>query len=134
MRGFGVKADPFTGKLRPHHGLDLAAMIGTPVYAPGAGKIILREFQTHYGNTIVIDHGYGVETLYGHMSKFAAKLGQSVRRGEIIGYVGNSGYSTGPHLHYEVHAGGRAQNPMQYVYDRAPGGSETFVQSDGLVP
>jgi murein DD-endopeptidase MepM/ murein hydrolase activator NlpD len=134
MRGFGVKSDPFTGKVRPHHGLDLAAAMGTPIYSPAAGKVILREFQTQYGNTVVIDHGYGVETLYGHMSKFAAKLGQTVRRGEILGYVGNSGYSTGPHLHYEVHADGRPQNPMDYVYDKAPGGDQALAQSDGLVP
>ncbi len=134
MRGFGVKSDPFTGKMRPHHGLDLAAPMGTPVYAPASGKIILREHQTHFGNTIVLDHGYRVETVYGHMSKFAAKLGQSVRRGELIGYVGNTGYSTGPHLHYEVHTNGRPQNPMEYVYDKAPGGSETLVQNDGLAP
>lgn len=134
MRGFGVKSDPFTGTMRQHHGLDLAAPIGTPIYAPAAGKVILRERQTQYGNTIVIDHGYGVETLYGHMSKFAAKLGQSVRRGDIIGYVGNTGYSTGPHLHYEVHANGRSQNPMAYVYDKAPGGTLTVAGVDGLAP
>ncbi len=134
MRGFGMKSDPFTGKVRPHHGLDLAAPIGTPVYAPAAGKVILREYQTQYGNTIVLDHGYGVETLYGHLSKFVAKTGQSVRRGDLIGYVGNSGYSTGPHLHYEVHANGRPQNPMEYVYDRAPGGGEAFASDDGLAP
>lgn len=134
MRGFGMKSDPFTGKVRPHHGLDLAAPIGTPIYAPASGKVILRERQTQFGNTIVIDHGYGVETVYGHMSKFAAKLGQTVRRGEIIGYVGNSGYSTGPHLHYEIHANGRPQNPMDYVYDKAPGGGSEFAQEVGLAP
>lgn len=134
MRGFGVKSDPFTGNMRPHHGLDLAAPMGTPVYAPASGKIILRERQTQYGNTIVIDHGYGVETVYGHMSKFASKLGQTVRRGELIGYVGNTGYSTGPHLHYEVHANGRPQNPLAYVYDKAPSGSESYAQDDGLAP
>jgi murein DD-endopeptidase MepM/ murein hydrolase activator NlpD len=134
MRGFGVKSDPFTGTMRPHHGLDLAAPIGTPVFAPAAGKITLRERQTQYGNTIVIDHGYGVETVYGHMSKFASKLGQTVHRGELIGYVGNTGYSTGPHLHYEVRANGRPQNPMAYVYDKAPNGNNTFAQDDGLAP
>lgn len=134
MRGFGVKSDPFTGTMRPHHGLDLAAPMGTPVYAPASGKIILRELQTQYGNTIVIDHGYGVETVYGHMSKFASKLGQSVRRGELIGYVGNTGYSTGPHLHYEVRANGRPQNPMSYMYDKAPTGNEPYAQGNGLAP
>jgi murein DD-endopeptidase MepM/ murein hydrolase activator NlpD len=134
MRGFGVKSDPFTGTMRQHHGLDLAAPIGTPIYAPAAGKIILRERQTQYGNTVVIDHGYGIETVYGHMSKFAAKLGQTVRRGDIIGYVGNTGYSTGPHLHYEVHANGRSQNPMAYVYDKAPTPSQALAQDYGLAP
>ena len=133
MRGFGIKSDPFTGKMRPHHGLDLAAPTGTPVYSPAYGKVILREHQTQYGNTVVLDHGYGVETVYGHMSKFAVKMGQTVRRGEIIGYVGTSGYSTGPHLHYEVHANGRPQNPMDYVYDKAPGGSDG-VEHAGLAP
>jgi murein DD-endopeptidase MepM/ murein hydrolase activator NlpD len=134
MRGFGLKSDPFTGKMRPHQGLDLAAPIGTPVYAPAAGKVILREHQTQYGNTVVIDHGYGVETVYGHMSKFAAKLGQTLRRGDVIGYVGTSGYSTGPHLHYEVHANGRPQNPMNYVYDKAPGGYEEPARHAELAP
>jgi murein DD-endopeptidase MepM/ murein hydrolase activator NlpD len=133
MRGFGIKSDPFTGKLRPHQGLDLAAPTGTPVYSPASGKVILRERQTQYGNTVVLDHGYGVETVYGHMSKFNVKLGQNVRRGEIIGYVGTSGYSTGPHLHYEVHANGRPQNPMEYVYDKAPGGSDGLEHA-GLAP
>ncbi len=134
MRGFGVKSDPFTGTMRQHHGLDLAAPIGTPIYAPASGKVILRERQTQYGNTVVIDHGYGIETLYGHMSKFAAKLGHTVRRGDIIGYVGNTGYSTGPHLHYEVRANGRSQNPMAYVYDKAPTPTPALAQDDGLAP
>lgn len=134
MRGFGIKSDPFTGMMRPHQGLDLAAPTGTPIYAPASGKVILREKQTQYGNTIVIDHGYGVETVYGHMSKFAAKMSQNVRRGEIIGFVGTSGYSTGPHLHYEVHTNGRPQNPMEYVYDKAPGGTESSTQHAGLAP
>lgn len=134
MRGFGMKSDPFTGKMRPHQGLDLAARIGTPVYAPASGKVILRERQTQFGNTIVIDHGYGVETVYGHLSKYEAKLGQNVRRGDIIGYVGNSGYSTGPHLHYEVHVAGAPVDPMKYVYDKAPGGGETFATDVGSTP
>jgi murein DD-endopeptidase MepM/ murein hydrolase activator NlpD len=82
----------------------------------------------------VLDHGYGVETVYGHMSKFAVTLGQNVRRGDIVGYVGTTGYSTGPHLHYEVHTNGRPQNPMNYVYDKAPGGEVALEQHAGLEP
>ena len=133
MRGFGMKPDPFTGMVRPHMGLDLAAPIGTPIYAPAAGKVTLRENQTHYGNIVAIDHGYGVESQYGHMSKFAVKLGQTVRRGDLIGYVGSTGYSTGPHVHYEVHVNGRAVNPMQFVYDKAPDNGE-LVSSAVQVP
>jgi len=119
-RGFGMKVDPFTNRNRMHTGLDLSAPIGTPVYAPASGVVTLREHQTQFGNIIAIDHGYGLETYFGHLSRFAVKLHDVVRRGDIIGYVGNSGYSTGPHVHYEVHVNGQPVNPAAYIYDRAP--------------
>ncbi|MEW5701756.1 MAG: M23 family metallopeptidase [Candidatus Zixiibacteriota bacterium] len=119
-RGYGYKADPFTNQIRMHTGLDLAAPIGTPIFAPAAGTVILCERQSHYGNFIAINHGYGIETCYGHLSRFAVKPHDVVRRGDIIGYVGSSGYSTGPHVHYEVVLNGRPVDPMGYIYDRAP--------------
>ncbi len=129
MRGFGIKPDPFTGEMRPHTGLDLAAHPGTPIYAPAAGKVILCERQTQLGNTITIDHGYGLETCYGHMLKFKAKVNDVVHRGDIIGYVGNTGYSTGPHLHYEVHVAGAPVNPTNYIYDAIPGVTKEYAAS-----
>lgn len=129
-RGFGIKTDPFTGRKRMHNGIDLAANIGTPIYAPAAGRVIERRTQKDFGRMIVINHGYGVETRYGHLSKFGVKLGDQVQRDEIIGYVGNTGYSKGPHLHYEVHVDRRAINPMKYIYDKAPSQSVALA-SDG---
>ncbi|MBI3872010.1 MAG: M23 family metallopeptidase [candidate division Zixibacteria bacterium] len=119
-RGFGIKPDPFTGFEKMHTGLDLATSFGTPIYAPAAGRVILRENQTQFGNVVAIEHGYGIETYYGHMSRFAVKLNDVIHRGDLIGYVGTSGHSTGPHLHYEVRVGGQAVDPMKYIYDRAP--------------
>lgn len=119
-RGFGIKTDPFTGRKRMHNGIDLAANTGTPIYAPAAGRVSERRTQKHLGRMIVIDHGYGVETWYGHLSKFGVKVGDQVQRDEIIGYVGSTGYSKGPHLHYEVHVERRAIDPMKYIYDQAP--------------
>jgi len=114
---FGKRLDPFTGQPDFHPGLDISTPIGTPVHAPADGTVVSTGVQGGYGNALVVDHGYGIVTRYGHLSSFAVKPGQRVRRGEVIGFVGNTGRSTGPHVHYEVWVHDQAQNPIQYILD-----------------
>lgn len=114
-RGFGIHPDPFTGAYQPHNGIDIAAPRGTPVCATAAGIVVSTSYQAGLGNTIIIDHGNGISTYYGHLSTIKATLGRRVARGEVIGYVGSTGYSTGPHLHYEVHLQNRAVDPSRYI-------------------
>jgi murein DD-endopeptidase MepM/ murein hydrolase activator NlpD len=116
--GFGYRIDPVYKDRRPHQGLDFTAPQGTPIYATADGTVKEVGFTTSgFGNRVVINHGYGYETLYGHMYRFKARVGQRVKRGEVIGYVGNTGKSTGPHCHYEVHRGGRPVDPIYYFYN-----------------
>ncbi|HRE52620.1 MAG TPA: peptidoglycan DD-metalloendopeptidase family protein [Flavitalea sp.] len=116
--GFGYRIDPIYKTPRFHAGLDFAAPQGTPIYATANGVIkIAGNSGNGYGNYVVINHGYGYQTLYGHMYKVKAKLGQKVKRGEIIGYVGNTGKSTGPHCHYEVHKNGQRIDPVYFFYN-----------------
>ncbi|HUU44807.1 MAG TPA: M23 family metallopeptidase [Acidobacteriota bacterium] len=129
-RGFGMKPNPFTGRERMHRGIDLAGRIGMPVYATADGRVSARKTQRELGRMLVVDHGYGLETYYGHLSKYAVAVNDRVKRGDILGYMGNSGNSTGPHLHYEVHVNGRAVNPMNYVYDKAPTESEPLAAKE----
>ncbi len=112
--GFGIRRDPFTGKRQLHRGIDLAADIGTPVHVTADGVVSHVGRDAGLGKLVRINHLYGYTTRYAHLSRIAVKPGQHVKRGEIIGEVGNTGYSTGPHLHYEVHHQGRAQNPVRY--------------------
>lgn len=114
-RGYGMKYDPFTGYKRMHWGMDLANPRGTQIVAPAAGKVIKVGTQGGMGKTVVIDHGYGFKTLYGHLSKSNVKRGQRVERGEVIALMGSTGYSTGPHLHYEVSRNGKRINPRKYI-------------------
>jgi murein DD-endopeptidase MepM/ murein hydrolase activator NlpD len=114
-RGFGMHNDPFTGTYQPHNGIDIAAPRGTAVFATADGIVRYTGFQTKLGNTVVIDHGNGIRTYYGHLSKIQAQKGQRVNRHDLIGLVGSSGYSTGPHLHYEIRQGGRPVNPYKYI-------------------
>jgi murein DD-endopeptidase MepM/ murein hydrolase activator NlpD len=101
-----------------HAGLDFAAPQGTPIYATANGRIKTSGYSSGgYGNHVVIDHGYGYETLYGHMVRVKARAGQQVTRGEIIGYVGTTGKSTGPHCHYEVHKNGNKIDPVYFFYN-----------------
>lgn len=100
-----------------HYGSDFSAEQGTPIYATADGVVSrTRKSVTGFGWHIKIDHGFGMETLYGHMSRFAVKSGEKVKRGQLIGFVGNTGKSTAPHLHYEVHINGQARNPVYYFY------------------
>ncbi len=101
--GFGFRVDPFTKARKMHYGMDFSAEIGTPIYATGDGKIIRADNSSSgFGNHIRIDHGFGYTTVYAHLSEYNVRVGQKVKRGEVIGYVGNTGRSRGPHLHYEV--------------------------------
>jgi murein DD-endopeptidase MepM/ murein hydrolase activator NlpD len=115
--GFGYRSDPFTKVRKFHEGMDFSAKTGTPIYATGDG-VVARADNTAsgYGNHIVIRHGYGYETLYGHLSKYKCRAGQRVKRGDIIGYVGSTGRSEAPHLHYEVHKGSEVVNPLNFYY------------------
>ncbi len=116
--GFGYRMHPVYKTVRMHTGLDFSANIGTEIYATGNGRVEEVERDGRgYGNSVVINHGYGYKTLYGHMSKMAVKPGQKVNRGDLIGYVGNTGTSTGPHLHYEVIKGGNKINPINFFYN-----------------
>lgn len=115
--GFGMRTDPMLKVRKMHYGADFSAQQGTPIYATADGEVSrTRKSSTGLGWSIKIDHGYGFETVYGHMSRFAVKPGEKVSRGQIIGYVGNTGKSTAPHLHYEVHVNGKAKNPVYYFY------------------
>ncbi len=113
--GFGYRRDPFTGKRRFHEGIDISNRPGTPVVAPADGVVIFAGREAGYGNLIIISHGYGITTRYGHLKKIFVKVGQKVQRGDIIGEIGNTGRSTGPHLHYEVRVYNRPVNPMNYI-------------------
>ena len=112
---FGNRLSPFTGIIRLHEGLDIAAQTGTPVMAPADGVVIKAGFDAGYGNLVELSHGYGVRTLFGHNSRIAVKAGQRVKRGDVICHVGDTGSSTGPHLHYEVRQNGLAVDPMNYM-------------------
>jgi murein DD-endopeptidase MepM/ murein hydrolase activator NlpD len=116
--GFGYRIDPVYKTTKFHAGLDFAAPQGTPIYATANGTVITAgNTGNGYGNHVVINHGYGYETLYGHMFRVKARPGQRVKRGEIIGWVGSTGKSTGPHCHYEVHRNGDTVDPVYYFYN-----------------
>ena len=116
--GFGFRIDPIYKTRKSHMGLDFAAPTGTPIYATSDGIIKFSGFSTNgYGNHVIINHGFGYETLYGHMVRVSATQGQQVKRGQVIGYVGSTGKSTGPHLHYEVHKSGVQVDPINFFYN-----------------
>jgi len=117
-RGFGYQIDPFTGFNQFHSGLDIANRTGTPIYATADGKVASVSVFSGLGKMIVLDHGYGLSTRYGHMSSYEVKVGQTVKRGDIIGRVGSTGYSTGPHVHYEVLQYGKPVNPYNFIINR----------------
>jgi murein DD-endopeptidase MepM/ murein hydrolase activator NlpD len=112
---FGERIDPFNGEGAFHSGVDIGTSYGTPIIAPADGIVTLTDVLGGYGKAIMIDHGNGISTRYGHLSGFAVTTGQHVQRGEVIGYVGESGRSTGPHLHYEVRINDTPVNPYKYL-------------------
>jgi len=112
---FGYRSSPFSGRRELHKGLDIATRSGTPIIAPADGLVVFAGREGGFGNMIIIDHGYGITTRYGHCSSLEVKLGQKVKRGDVIARVGNTGRSTGPHVHYEVAVNGVSVNPSRYI-------------------
>jgi|GEM_PF-2751821 len=117
---FGTRVHPISGRVKMHEGMDLAAPHGTPIYASGDGIVAVAERHRGYGNEVVIDHGLGYQTLYGHTSKMLVKAGDTVQRGQIIALVGSTGASTGPHLHYEVWVDGVKVDPNGFLMEPLP--------------
>lgn len=115
--GFGPRISPFTNQLAMHDGLDIGAAPNTPVQSPASGHVVSAGFDAKMGNMILIDHGYGIQTEYGHLAKILVRQGQRVKRGDVIALVGSTGLSTGPHLHYMVKVKGQAVNPHNYILD-----------------
>jgi len=112
---YGNRVDPFNGDAEMHPGVDISALYGAQVHAPADGKVIYAHYMAAYGNLLIIDHGNGMTTRYGHLSRFVAKVGQKVKRNEVVAYVGTTGRTTAPHLHYEVRVNDRAKNPREYL-------------------
>ena len=126
--GFGYRTDPFTKARKFHAGMDFSATIGTPVFATADGVIARADAgASGYGNHIVIQHGYGYETLYGHLSRYNCRPGKKVKRGDIIGYVGSTGRSQAPHLHYEVHKNDEVVNPLNFYYGNISAAEYTAI-------
>ena len=115
--GYGSRRDPFDGSADYHPGLDISADRGDPVVATANGTVSSAQRSGAYGNMIVIDHGFGISTRYAHLDSFRVKPGDAVRRGDVIGYAGSTGRSTGSHLHYEVLVYGRHLNPLQFLLE-----------------
>ena len=112
---FGERIDPFNGEGAFHSGVDISSYVGSPVIAPADGVVTFADFMGGYGRAVIVDHGHGISTRYGHLSSFAVTAGQHIQRGDTIGYVGLSGRSTGPHLHYEVRINDVPVNPYKYL-------------------
>ena len=115
--GYGSRFHPILKVNKMHKGLDFAASTGTPIYATGDGTVKVSEFNSGYGNMVVLKHGNGYESLYAHMSRAKVRNGQKVKRGDVVGYVGTTGLSTGAHLHYEIHKNGEPVDPIMYFYN-----------------
>lgn len=113
--GYGTRSDPFTGERGAHNAVDISSAVGQPVRSPADGIVVKAEWANGYGNVIYVSHGYGYSTRYGHLSSFNVRAGQRVKRGDTIGYVGSTGRSTGPHLHYEVRVNNNPVNPLEYI-------------------
>jgi murein DD-endopeptidase MepM/ murein hydrolase activator NlpD len=114
---YGYRVSPFTGKPQFHAGLDIAGALGTEVIAPATGRVTFAGKRGPLGNSVVIDHGHGVRTQYGHLNDLRVRVGQTIERGEVVATLGNTGRSTGPHLHYVVEVNGRTKDPLDYIFD-----------------
>jgi murein DD-endopeptidase MepM/ murein hydrolase activator NlpD len=112
---YGTRSDPFTGSREFHAGLDISAGSGQPVLATGDGTVLNAKWSGNFGNLVVLDHGFGISTRYGHLSRFAVFEGQQIRKGDVVGYVGSTGRSTSPHVHYEMLLNGRPANPLRLL-------------------
>jgi murein DD-endopeptidase MepM/ murein hydrolase activator NlpD len=129
ISGFGYRMHPIYKIRKMHDGMDFASPIGTPIYATGDGAIIAVGPERGYGNRVMINHGYGYVTKYAHMSKFKVRTRQRIKRGDVIGYVGNTGASTGPHCHYEVYKNGKPINPINFFFnDLSPAEYMTMLE------
>jgi hypothetical protein len=127
--GYGWRIDPVYHTRRFHAGMDFTAPTGTNIYATANGSVMSAGWKQGYGNCVEINHGFGYVTLYGHMSAIKVRMGQPVKRGDVIGLVGSTGKSTGPHLHYEVHLRGEIMNPANYYYlDLSPADYDRMIQ------
>ena len=127
--GYGMRIDPVYHVRRFHQGMDFTAPTGTEVFATGNAKVEFAGWKQGYGNTVILDHGYGYKTLYAHLYKILVRKGQRVRRSDVIALVGNTGKSTGPHLHYEVRLNGRAVDPRNYYFnDLSPEEYDQMIQ------
>jgi murein DD-endopeptidase MepM/ murein hydrolase activator NlpD len=129
---FGFRSDPFTGLRRMHTGLDVSTQRGTPIYAPADGMVLFSGRKTDYGNLIVVEHGYGITTRYGHNDQNLVRLGQKVKRGDLIGYVGSTGRTSGPHLHYEVRVNEIPVDPMNFILDEFGPMTSADIQRSGV--
>ena len=130
---FGIRLDPFSGRPTMHYGIDFTGTIGTPVYVTGDGIVLEAEYTFNgYGKQILVDHGFGYKTRYAHLSKIIVKPGDRVKRGEVIGLLGNTGKSTGPHLHYEVIHRNTPTDPMNYFNDQTSEDFDNMIKNATL--
>ena len=128
---YGMRTHPVLGGRRSHKGVDLAGPTGTPVYATADGTVGMAQWFSSYGNYIQIEHGGSLQTRYGHLSGYAVTAGQKVRKGDLIGYIGSTGRSTGPHLHYEVRVAGVAVNPVPYMVETTAQQAFALARGEG---
>lgn len=128
---YGMRTHPVLGGRRAHKGVDLAGPTGTPVYATADGTVGMAQWFSSYGNYVQIEHGGSLETRYGHLSGYTVAQGQKVRKGDLIGYIGSTGRSTGPHLHYEVRVAGVAVNPVPYMVETTAQQAFALARGEG---
>jgi murein DD-endopeptidase MepM/ murein hydrolase activator NlpD len=132
--GYGFRVDPFTKKRAAHHGIDLAGPLGLDVHCTGEGTVTIAHVSRHgYGKEVVVDHGFGFTSRYAHLDDIYVKVGQKLKRGEVIGILGNTGRSTGPHLHYEIRKNGHPVNPMYFFYENLSAGEYSLLASKANV-
>ena len=131
---YGFRKDPFTKKRTAHHGIDLAGPYGLDIHCTGEGTVTLSHVSRFgYGKEVIVDHGYGFTSRYAHLQDIHVKVGQKLKRGEVIGTLGNTGRSTGPHLHYEIRKNGHPVNPMYFFYENLSAGEYTLLASKANV-